>query len=60
MQGEDGRTAAAGRMAAEGELEDGTSGLGEIQGGNMEIVDAARAEGWAERLKETEELLHRD
>ncbi len=47
-------------MAAEGEQEDSTSGLGEIQGGNMEIVDAARAEGWAERLKETEELLHRD
>ena len=44
-------------LRAEGELEEGTSGLGEIQAGNVEIVDSSRVEDWASRLKETEELL---
>ena len=47
-------------LRAEGDLEDGTSGLGEIQAGNVEIVDPARVERWEARLKETEELLGHD
>ena len=45
---------------AEGDLEDGASGLGEIQAGNVEIVDPTQVEGWAGRLKETEALLDHD
>ena len=44
-------------LRAEGELEDGAAGLGEIQGGNVDIVNAAQVERWSARLKETEELL---
>lgn len=44
-------------LRAEGDLEDAVSGLGEIQAGSVDIVDPARVEGWADRLKETEELL---
>ncbi len=47
-------------LRAEGDLEDGVAGLGEIQAGNVEIVDSARVESWAERLRETEDLLKHD
>ena len=47
-------------LRAEGDLEDGTSGLGEIQAGNVEIVDPARVEGWENRLMETEKLLRHE
>ena len=47
-------------LRAEGDLEDGASGLGEIQAGNVEIVDPTQVEGWAGRLKETEALLDHD
>ena len=47
-------------LRAEGDLEDGTSGLGEVQAGNVEIVGPGQVEGWQGRLKETEELLKHD
>ena len=47
-------------LRTEGDLEDGVTGLGEIQAGNVEIVEPGMTERWAERLKETEALLEHD
>ena len=47
-------------LRTEGDLEDGVTGLGEVQAGNVEIVEPGMTERWAERLKETEALLEHD
>lgn len=42
-------------LAAEGDLEDGL--CGEAQGGNVEVVTDSQVTAWAERLRETEEVM---
>ncbi len=44
-------------LQAEGDLEDGVTGEGDIQAGNVEIVTHDGVDAWAERLKETDELI---
>ena len=46
-------------LKAEGDMEDGVSGQGEIQGGNVDIVTHDQVEDWAGRLQETEALIRR-
>lgn len=44
-------------LQAEGDLEDGVSGLGELQAGNVDIIAHDQVDTWAARLKETEGVL---
>lgn len=44
-------------LKAEGDLEDGLTGLGEIQAGNVDIITHEQVKGWSERLTETDELI---
>lgn len=44
-------------LQAEGDLEDGLSGLGEIQAGNVDIITDSGISTWAERLKSTDAVL---
>ena len=44
-------------LKAEGDLEDGLTGLGEIQAGNVDIITHEQVKGWGKRLAETDELM---
>lgn len=44
-------------LQAEGDLEDGVSGLGELQAGNVDIIAHDQVDTWSARLKETEGVL---
>lgn len=44
-------------LKAEGDLEDGVSGEGDIQAGNVDIIAHNQVEGWSERLRETDEVM---
>lgn len=44
-------------LKAEGDLEDGLTGLGDIQAGNVDIITHEQVKGWDERLTETDELM---
>lgn len=44
-------------LKAEGDLEDGLTGLGDIQAGNVDIITHEQVKGWSERLTETDELM---
>lgn len=44
-------------LKAEGDLEDGLSGLGEIQAGNVDIITHEQMKDWNQRLRETDELM---
>lgn len=44
-------------LSAEGDLEDGISGLGEVQAGGVDIVTHGQADGWGARMAETERLM---
>lgn len=46
-------------LSAEGDLEDGISGLGEVQAGGVDIVTHGQAVGWGARMAETERLMDR-
>lgn len=46
-------------LQAEGDLEDGVSGEGDIQGGSVDVVSHRDMAQWGERLKETEEVMAR-
>lgn len=46
-------------LKAEGDLEDGLSGLGDIQAGNVDIITHEQVKGWNDRLNETDELMKR-
>ncbi len=46
-------------LQAEGDLEDGVSGEGDIQGGSVDVVSHRDMAQWSERLKETEEVMAR-
>lgn len=44
-------------LEAEGDLEDGVSGEGDIQGGNVDIVSHQEVAGWAKSLEGVEEVM---
>lgn len=44
-------------LKAEGDLEDGLTGIGEIQAGNVDIITHEQVKSWNERLNETDELM---
>ena len=44
-------------LLAEGDLEDGVTGEGELQGGNVDIVSHQDMADWAAHMKETEEVV---
>ena len=44
-------------LKAEGDLEDGVSGEGDIQGGSVDIVSQGDAAGWPERMEGIEEVI---
>lgn len=44
-------------LQAEGDLEDGISGLGEVQAGNVDIIAYGQVESWSKRLSETEKVI---
>ncbi len=44
-------------LKAEGDLEDGLSGLGDIQAGNVDIITHEQIKAWNERLNEANELM---
>ena len=44
-------------LKIEGDMEDGLESVGEIQGGNVDIINDADVEGWRERLVELESLI---
>ncbi len=44
-------------LQAEGDLEDGLSGQGEIQAGSVDIVTHDQVESWSQRLRETGEVV---
>lgn len=46
-------------LSAEGDLEDGISGLGEVQAGDVDIVTHGQVAGWGARMEETERLMDR-
>ena len=46
-------------LKAEGDLEDGLTGLGDIQAGNVDIITHEQVKDWSQRLNETDELMRR-
>ncbi len=44
-------------LQAEGDLEDGVSGLGDIQAGNVDVVTHDQVDSWSQRLRETGEVM---
>ena len=44
-------------LMAEGDLEEGLSGAGDVQAGSVEIVTDSKVGSWAERLGATDDLL---
>lgn len=46
-------------LRAEGDLEDGVSGLGELQGGSVDVISHEAVKEWSERLRETESVMKR-
>lgn len=46
-------------LQAEGDLEDGLSGRGELQGGNVDIIAHEQVASWADRLADTEAVLRK-
>lgn len=45
-------------LKAEGDLEDGVSGLGDIQAGNVDVINHEQVTAWNRRLSETDELMN--
>lgn len=46
-------------LKAEGDLEDGLTGLGEIQAGNVDIITHEQVADWGGHLAETEQLIQK-
>ena len=46
-------------LQAEGDLEDGVSGEGEMQAGNVEIVTHSQVPGWSGRLADVENEIRK-